>query len=106
MEALPGVDMIIGCNGMIWITHFGSLQSSTDDPTHMRPELTLQDHDNISRASNAVRALALLHLTISPTSVCAACMVCTAALHSIMRMQSNITWYAELAAAVQACNGF
>lgn len=71
-----GVDLIIGCNGMVWIANFGGLTTGTleDAPKAVAP-LTVQDHEHISRAASIVRALSKLRLSITAASIQSACQV-------------------------------
>lgn len=71
-----GVDMILGCNGMVWITKFAGLQPpAAGADARPPPTLTVQDHEAIARVANAVRGLSSLRLTVSPASIQAACQV-------------------------------
>mmetsp|Transcript_31083 Transcript_31083/g.69022 ORF Transcript_31083/g.69022 Transcript_31083/m.69022 type:complete len:304 (+) Transcript_31083:149-1060(+) len=67
MEAI-GVDLILGCNGLLWVApHFKKPEDGTT-PIEV-PQFTLQQIQAATRAANAIRALAKLYLAIYPATI-------------------------------------
>lgn len=85
-----GVDLIIGCNGMVWIANFGGLTTGTleDAPKAVAP-LTVQDHEHISRAASIVRALSKLRLSITAASIQSACQAAVEGGHATWSLQDH-----------------
>ena len=75
------VEVLLGCNGFVWVgapsaatapreteirrEPSATTDNATDDDSAMHPA----QRENVSRIANAIRALAELFLTISPTSI-------------------------------------
>lgn len=60
---LPGVNVILGVNGLIWI----SAQPSPEDAAQQSP--SGQQQESVSRTSNAIRVLAKLNFSITPLRI-------------------------------------
>ena len=86
MLSHAGVDMIMGCNGLIWVSpHDASRPNEAQQaaaaaeeavlvmPT--MPSFTPKQHAQASCVANAIRALALLYLPIHSHSIQAVCEV-------------------------------
>ena len=65
--AISGVDLILGINGMVWLTSAGYLDAGASDAE----PLARSDYEAIARAANAIRALVKVNFTITPAKVSA-----------------------------------
>ncbi|MCJ1422127.1 hypothetical protein MMC29_000006 [Sticta canariensis] len=84
-----GVDLIIGCNGMIWVARHGSLVPSPGQEAPEAVALTAADHQHIARAATAVEALAKLRLTITAASIQNACQAAEEWSHATQSLLGN-----------------
>ena len=79
-----GVDLILGCNGLVWVgPHDASKNGGEQEAAHAKeeavlvmptmPSFTPQQRAQASRAANAVCALAALYLPIHSKSILDTC---------------------------------
>ena len=83
-----GVDMIVGCNGLVWVgPHDASKSAEAQAAAHAKeeavlvmptmPTFSLQQRAQAARVANAVRALAILYLPVHSRSIRDTCQVAT-----------------------------
>ncbi|KAG1666777.1 hypothetical protein FOA52_004613 [Chlamydomonas sp. UWO 241] len=68
MQAI-GVDLILGCNGLIWVSPSSSGAQAGDAPAIAGQRFNRQQIEATTRVANAVRALAALYLPIYPATI-------------------------------------
>lgn len=64
-RTLAGVDLILGVNGMIWVTYVGYIEAKEED----RRQPSREQLEAIVRAANAIRALVKLKFPVTASRV-------------------------------------
>lgn len=80
---MAGVDIILGCNGMIWVAASSGKRVAANGSAGASGGAAggsnmhvYQQKEAVCRVANAVRTLGILNLMITPSSILHVCKVC------------------------------
>ncbi len=83
---VAGVDIILGCNGMIWLAASAASAENSQSASHaQQPQpnkaaVSVSQRRAVCRVANAVRLLSMLNMLIFPSSILNVCKVSSTAI--------------------------